>query len=109
MSKGAATNEDVGASKKESLSRTDNAEYERVTKAVSRHASPSCIKKNGCVVQKDLKNKLGSQNLKTKYEVALLVGGFLKKEKENLSRWKAELMQEGVVIVPDVFHTKDIQ
>lgn len=105
----AVTNEVIGESKEESHSRIDNAEYERMKKAVSRHASPSCIKKNGCVVQEDLKNKLGSENLKTKYEVALLVGGFLKKHKEDLSRWKAELMQEGVVIVPDVFHTKDIQ
>ena len=36
------------------------------------------------------------------------MGGFLKKHKENLSRWKVRLM-EGVVIVPDVFHAKNIQ
>ena len=50
VDKGAATNEVVGASKKVSLSQIDNAKYERVRKVVSRHANPSWIKKNRCVV-----------------------------------------------------------
>ena len=84
-------------------------DYERMRKLVARYASPSCIKKNGCIVHMDLENTIDPDNLNIKYTVATLVRDFLRKNRASISTWKTELNQEGVVILPGVFHSEGIQ
>ena len=98
-----------GREKKFTLSWMRGRDYERKRKLVARYGSPSCIRMNGCVVDKELENSADPSHLLVKHDVATLVRDFLRSNKKNISLWKSELERDGVVIIPGVFHSESVQ
>ena len=86
-----------------------SGERERWRKSVAKYASPSCIKKNGCKVKKDLEGTANHDGMRIRYEVSTLVAKFMQANKNNVSEWISQLSNDELVLVPNVFFTERIQ